>query len=493
MSDSSRSTLSSSSSPRKRESEEGSDGTASSHGETKHNKNRAPDNRLVTDQATPMIDMEQLVTSTNMAAAQNRSYLPPEIVEEILDLLPIKSINRFRSLSKSLCSLLAIKYKHKVQKLLYYPYISEYFRSTYGISSDDPGLFTGVVLSVLPGYSGDVKNQGYMAPELSGPRWEYASVGSCNGLVCLQATNHDCTWETFVWNPFTNICRKLPDLPSSGAVSLLIRGFDRNLSTICGWKYAIAYGFGYDSASDDYKVIVATGPHPDDPRRGDGVEVEIFSLKTGSWKKLENPDECFQDIEHLQYFKSIERERYLHERNLGFFLNGALHWGRAQFLPSGEETHEIFAFDLGKERFYPVPNPPKQTSPGSGSHYSVGVVGGYLSCLFEREETYTVWAMKEYCNEASWVPFISYTSSSGNGKVDGRLTYECNFIPRSFKDGRYMMLHCAQGEIHVLKYWNDCLEESDEAEKYSKKIEFYRVFGNEALPYTETLTSPYAS
>ncbi|KAJ4849005.1 hypothetical protein Tsubulata_026695 [Turnera subulata] len=491
MSDSSGSMLSSSSSPRKREREEGSDGTASSHGEMKHNKNRAPDNsRLLTDQA------------------QNRCYLPPDIVEEILDLLPIKSINRFRSLSKSLCSLLAIKYKDVVQKLLYYPYISEYFRSTYGIkSSDNPGLFTGVVLSVSSGYSGgDVKNKGYMAPELSGRKWKYCSVGSCNGLVCLQvikryipwetfvlnpstnirrklqATNHYSTCKTFVWNPFTNICRKLPDLPSSGAVN------PSNCSLICGWKYAIAYGFGFDSASDDYKVIVATGP-----RRGDdGVKVEIFSLKTGSWKKLENPDEYFQGIEHLQYFKSIEDKRYTQERNMGLFLNGALHWGRANYLPSGERTHEIFALDLGKEKFYPVPNPPNQTSPGSGSYYSVGVVGGYLSCLYERGETYNVWAMKEYCNEASWVPFISYTSS-GNGKVDGRLTYECNFIPRSFKDGRYMMLHCAQGEIHVLKYWNDCFEESDEAEKYSKKIEFYRVFGNEALPYTETLTSPYAS
>ncbi|KAJ4824438.1 hypothetical protein Tsubulata_039803 [Turnera subulata] len=150
--------------------------------------------------------MGRLVISTNVAAP-NRCYLPPDIVEEILDLLPFTSIERFRSVSKSLFTLLA------TPKLLYYPNTTIFSPSNYGCkSSDDHGLFTGVILS---DYSGDVRNQGYMAPELSGPRRYYFKVGSCNGLVCLRATtNNYGKWETFVRNPLISVCRKLPDLPS---------------------------------------------------------------------------------------------------------------------------------------------------------------------------------------------------------------------------------------------------------------------------------------
>ncbi|KAJ4850634.1 hypothetical protein Tsubulata_020105, partial [Turnera subulata] len=240
----------------------------------KHHKTRAPDNRLPVNQATTT-NMERLVIS----AAPNRSYLPPDIVEEILDLLPFKSIQRFRSVSKSFFSLLPMP------KLLYHPKFSP---SNYGIKpSDNRGLFTAVVLS---DYSRDVKNHGYMSPELSAgaERLHYFSVGSCKGLVCLAVGNNS-KWEMFVvWNPFTSICRKLP------------------------YRNCHAYGFGYDSASDDYKVFAARGPLPDHPS-GDGAIVEIFSLKTGSWKQMKNPGR-----EYLQYIQWYG--------DMGLFLNGALHW-----------------------------------------------------------------------------------------------------------------------------------------------------------------------
>ncbi|KAJ4836160.1 hypothetical protein Tsubulata_043607 [Turnera subulata] len=476
MADSTSSTRSS----KKQKREENSDDIAM---EMKHNKTRAPDNRLHVDQSKPT-DMEQLVISANVAAP-NRSYLPPDIVEEILDLLPFKSIERFRSVSKSLFSLLAVKFN--IPRLLYYPNVKEFsllnysFKPfddqgepphhpdltrfsplNYGIkSSDDRSLFTAVVLS---DYSGDAKNRGYMAPELAGPLRFYCFVGSCNGLLCLNVSNHcGAKWETIVWNPFTGICRKLPH------------------------KNHYAYGFGYGSASDDYKVFAATPPHRD-PQC---AKVEIFSLKTGAWKTLENRD--WEYLQQIQWYGGM-----------GLFLNGALHW-RTWESSWGEKGEIIaIAFDLGKEKFHNVPGPPNQISRGQGTS-SLGVVGEYLCVCFsqwDKGQTNSIWVMKEYCNEASWVPFISYTSSSGYDMVDNcliyvlliqRLTYVCDFIPRAFKDGRYMMLQFAQGEIHVLK-WNSNLDESDhEAKKYSKKIKFYRVLGDAAQPYTQTLTSPYAS
>ncbi|KAJ4851129.1 hypothetical protein Tsubulata_033610 [Turnera subulata] len=436
-------------SSKKRKRKESSDDIAAME-KKKHNKTRAPNNGLLVDPAKST-NTEQLVISTTNVAAPDHFYLPTDIVEEIIDLLPMKSINRFRSVSKSLFTLLATKFN--VPKLIYCPFITNFSPSNYGIkSSDNPCRFTGVVLS---DYSGHAKNQGYTAPVLSRqivnampllPLMFYCFIGSCNGLVCMDVSNdYGTKWETIVWNPFTGIFRKLPH---------------RNHK---------AYGFGYDSASDDYKVFAGLG---------DG-EVEIFSMKKGCWKKVENIDR-----EYLQYIQWLEGK--------GLFLNGALHWRPRESSQGGKG--EIVAFDLGKEKFYYVPSPPNdQISRGYGPNYSLGVVGEYLCFLHRDGNTNIVWAMKEYCNEASWVPFISYTCSAPRKcKVDDHLTYVCDFIPRSFKDSRYMMLEFSQAGIHVLK-WNNNLDDSDEAEKYSKKIEFQRVLRTDALPYTETLTSPYAS
>ncbi|KAJ4836607.1 hypothetical protein Tsubulata_030143 [Turnera subulata] len=264
-------------------------------------------NKLLVDEAKSTIT-EQLVISTNMAAP-NRSYLPPDILEGILDLLTKKSIERFRSVSKSLFYSLA------VPKLLYHP---EFSPSDYGIKSlDDRRLFPAVVLS------------------------DYGSDDhACNRLVCRDVSNDHCgKWETIVWNPVTGICRKLPRRNNYG--------------------YPFGHGFGYDSATDDYKFFVVTDP---DRPTGD-CGVEIISMKTGSWRKVENIDS-----EYLQ------RIRWL--PGMGLFLNGALHWG-PQLSPWGKEG-KIIAFDLGKEKFFYVPSPPDQISPSYDQDCSMGVVGEYL-------------------------------------------------------------------------------------------------------------------
>ncbi|KAJ4846451.1 hypothetical protein Tsubulata_006853 [Turnera subulata] len=408
----------------------------------KHNKTGAPNNRLPVDQA--IVKKEQLEISRNMAAT-NTGCLPPEIVEGIIALLPYQSIRRFRFLSKSWFSLLVIKYE--VPKLLF-------CRET---GSTDPftkllnkqTLFKSVV---LPGYGDNVIIDAvYLVPELQGGNRLYAFVGSCNGLVCLQCLVKT---EIFVLNPFTGICRKLPHLSS----------FSRN------WRYRpYVVAFGYDSASDDYKVFLT----------GDGAKVAIFSLKTGSWRKLENPDK--ESLQHV-----------LSSGGMGLLLNGALHWG-----PGGSvrgETTKITAFDLNKEKFYHVPSPSDRYG---DPVYTLGVVGEYL-CIRDsqrRETDETLWVMKEYCSEASWVPLVSYSNTSFMSYSNTSYRYlGClgDFIPRSFKNGRNVMLQFAQGEIHVLRWnnieWNNSLDESDGAGKYSKNIEMYGCVYTEAVAYTETLS-----
>ncbi|KAJ4846464.1 hypothetical protein Tsubulata_006876 [Turnera subulata] len=169
--------------------------------------------------------------------------------------------------------------------------------------------------------------------------------------------------DIFVWNPFTGVYRKLPDPEDMSDDDEMCR----------------AYGFGYDSAADDYKVfMVAVERYV--PIEDRVPMVQIFSLKIGSWRRVENPDRC------LQYISGADR---------GLLLKGALHWIK-------KHAEKITAFDLGEEKFYDVPAPPEQRFL---AHKGIGIVGEYL-CMWTPTPSFNgsvVCVMKEYLNEKSWI------------------------------------------------------------------------------------------
>ncbi|KAJ4824447.1 hypothetical protein Tsubulata_039814 [Turnera subulata] len=401
---------------------------------------------------------------------QANNCLPLEIVEEILAMLPTKSINRFMSVSKSWFSMLVSadfqKFRCKstppppetipgfIPKLLLTYYDSS--------SSSDVFKLSSYCNTETPTRESYPIQNFWVRNSRHGP-----FLGSCNGLVCLEHSyeaNYRRKWEIVVWNPFTGIFRKLPehDHMSSSSSALI----------------SYAYGFGYDSGSDDYKVFLA--------RR---TRVHIFSLKAGSWKEVEvkNPD-------RNKYLK------LLRGRSMGLFLNGALHWESKNC--KEDCSARIVAFDLAKEKFYDVFLPQSshhQLSPllYGYKYYSMGVVGEYLCVIFSATDQYQppaniVWVMKEYCNKASWAHFVSY---SWNRIHEG--TYVSDSIPISAKDGGYIGLQYSVGYIDVLHLINNNPdEESDEAVEHSKKKVikfFFKLSCGAAIPYTEALTSPYAS
>ncbi|KAJ4851125.1 hypothetical protein Tsubulata_033599 [Turnera subulata] len=367
----------------------------------------------------------------------NLTRIPPEIVEEILVLLPNKSIHRFRSVSRSWSSLLVSGRFHelrcksappetKVTKVLHLASSDYYIRDVIRISDYRDDVKPGTKL-----YTPDLL-------PLSNP-----FVGSCNGLVCLLLDY--CSREIVVWNPFTGVYRKLPNISGRG------------------WAYT--YGFGYVSTSDDYKVLL----HSLVPAPGGEPMFDIISLKTGSWKQVENPDDTYQQ----------------HKEGSGLFLNGALHWESSTYFDK-----KIIAFDLTKEKFYGVPKP---TPDYNYRYHRLGVAGEYLCmCFLVRrcQESNIVWVMKEYCNEASWVPFISYTSFESDNAFN-YVNYASNFVPHSVLDGGYMVLQYSDGYADILT-WNNNHEESDSAQEFFNNIKFYRHY-ERATPYKEALTSPYAS
>ncbi|KAJ4826163.1 hypothetical protein Tsubulata_023033 [Turnera subulata] len=186
---------------------------------------------------------------------------PSEILEEILALLPQQSIHRFRSVSKSWSSLLVSVEFHNLRS-----------------RSSPPEINVQKLLHQYPKNCPDGAHHGLES-------FDFRNGQSKNdeGIV--------------VWNPFTGVYRRLPQ-PE--------------------YTSGLAYGFGRDSVGDDYKVFLAAH------RLYAPVEFQIFSLKTGSWKKVEIPS---------RYLDRIK------EGGGGLYLNGTLYWESR----SGEK---IIAFDM---------------------------------------------------------------------------------------------------------------------------------------------------
>jgi F-box interacting protein len=150
-------------------------------------------------------------------------------------------------------------------------------------------------------------------------------LGSCNGLVCVAQLHI----APHIWNPSTGLLHKLPD--PGPEISCMQ----------CS-------GFGYLTATDDYKVMVSTASL-------DRLEVEIFSLRARVWKRIQDPllllrrccienaEECLLN-EALQWFK---------DGSSGLLLNEALHW----LDNGGCNDAGIVTPDLAVEEFRKMPLP----------------------------------------------------------------------------------------------------------------------------------------
>ncbi|KAL6535144.1 hypothetical protein OROMI_026518 [Orobanche minor] len=206
------------------------------------------------------------------------SGLPEEMMTEILSRLPVKSLLRFRCVSKAWRSLIGSKYFIKKQLE------ADSRRNTsldqqWGLLCIDGefskcsllSLFNKPEILALGGFNfattSTTNNIVSIIDSIS-------LVGSCNGLVCILLNKE----EFVLWNPCTRISKKLPNI------------IDKHHHP---HRRLQAYGFGCDEYwSGDYKVVVI-------------LEKEDYSLvyslkKSDSWKKIRNP--CFNKMSSFFYY-----------------------------------------------------------------------------------------------------------------------------------------------------------------------------------------------
>lgn len=309
------------------------------------------------------------------------SKIPHDVINDILLQLPVKSLLRFRCLSKPLCSLIDgpdFIHLHLSHSLLTRSNLSLILRD-WNLYSLDFDLLDNP--SVLPSV------ETLIHPLQVGGGTE--AVGSCNGLVALRNSERDLA----LYNPST---RKFKRVPVSE-----IEPPDRALKT--GYVF---YGFGYDSVNQDYKLIrMVTFVGEDDGCEylDYDYEVKIYSLKSNSWKRIKGLP---------YYLRFLHKPFYqvLHRRGYGVFAGNALHWVMPHWPELGLKN-SIIAFDIVTETFRDVPQP-DYVNNKLKFQVDAGVLEGRLCVMCNYGHEYVdLWIMEKYGVKESWSKLFSFRAT----------------------------------------------------------------------------------
>ncbi|CAL8989764.1 unnamed protein product [Prunus brigantina] len=228
------------------------------------------------------------------------------------------------------------------------------------------------------------------------------SAHSVHGLFCIHSKDER---YMALWNPSIQKLKKIP-LPTFG---------NRK-------RYPL-YGLGYDSVNDDYKLVgmVVDSVYNNNTNGfSRSVQVQIYSLKSNSWKKIQN----------ALLFSSISSGR-----TPIMFCNGAMSWLMVNNEVDGNR-HMIQTLNLASEKYCQFPFPLVLIS----DYISLEVLGGCL-CLCVYDPTgYAVWIMKEYGVTESWTLLYSLENEavpSGVGDFPKPLVLS--------KNGEMVLIHNGRG------------------------------------------------
>nr|XP_023892011.1 F-box/kelch-repeat protein At3g23880-like [Quercus suber] len=258
---------------------------------------------------------------------QTKNHLPHDIELNILARLPVKSVLRFRCVSKTWYSSIAtpnfisnhlIYHKNNNNNLAYLISIPPTIASPLNINIP---IFIG-------GYDhAFIRISEYPIPFAF--LVSYAlSAGSCNGLVCLYhfrnaSTNAD---PIYLWNPSIRKFKRLPDYS--------LTHFHR-----------VSTGFAYQSETNDYKVVnIYQMPVPNH-HRGVEVEAEVYALSSNSWRRV--------GISVTNFFLSSP---FINATST--FVSGVLHW--LGYISEAAFHYMILTFDVNNDKFGEIALPDGQ-------------------------------------------------------------------------------------------------------------------------------------
>ncbi|GKD49360.1 putative F-box domain-containing protein [Tanacetum coccineum] len=267
--------------------------------------------------------------------AHSSSLLPLEmvmldVVEDILLRLDVKDILLCKSVCRSWYSLISSNL-----------FVKSHLIHTYNKNRDQLGHRRIVMPRLV---------------DMTDPRlYVCLIIGSSNGLVCI------CPYaaEFLVTNPSTRELKRLQTI-------IGIPHKDR-------WK--LCWGFGYDSSTDDYKLVV--GIIKDEQH----LKFQVLTLKSNIWRTIGEVKYTFNN----------------RSDGSGILCNGALHW----FMDDNNKKRVLLSFDLCSEEFKEIPQP-DDTRYVCDCHNRLGIFEECL-CIFRIHHIpWDKWVKRNYNEEQSW-------------------------------------------------------------------------------------------
>lgn len=287
---------------------------------------------------------------------QQMPYLPNEVIFEILLRLPIKSIIKFKSVSKSWLSLLSSprfvnthlifsrnNHKNIPQKLLL-------LTPNQNLSNKKSTLFHSLSETAV------CVDLDY---PLKSPSCVTRVIGSCDGLICLSVEN-----SVILWNPSTRKWKKIPKEP-----------------IFMNQDYHCTYGFGYDKINDDYKLVLA---YSSKIKNIGYNEFKVYSLKTDSWKRITG---------------AVDGYVY---SNPGVLINGVVHWDSRSHCDFNGDNSKIVYFNLVSEKQGKLDLPSHDENEDVHWDLMCSSESLFGFCHCESRGAVDIWIMKEYGVKESW-------------------------------------------------------------------------------------------
>ncbi|KAM4103210.1 hypothetical protein ACJW30_06G062200 [Castanea mollissima] len=245
-------------------------------------------------------------------------------------------------------------------------------------------------------------------------------VGTCNGLVCLarDLLSYDCSY--ILWNPcvrkFTRTSKPIVSYCTHG-------GFEETT------------GFGFDSKTNDYKVVRVVRLLDREDEDGSSLKVEVYSLATDEWRMVTTglPSGCV-----------------VRGREPLAFVNGALHWIAFRRTTTNNFQSFVMVFDLGDEVFREIALP-EFLNGFDGDQYWVRMcISVYKNslALFHQQDfsspCLNIWVMKEYVDESSWAKIVTMVDDQGFRE----------FVPRAlgFRRSGEVIIEMHDGELISLHF-----------------------------------------
>ncbi|KAK4259402.1 hypothetical protein QN277_005740 [Acacia crassicarpa] len=291
-------------------------------------------------------------------------FLPEEIIRNILIQLPVKTLIR----SRCVC-------KHWKNLIRCPSFISDHLH--HSTTHQNPSLILQRRYESYDLWLLDCKMQLHevnIAPLLDSPN-PFQIVGSSNGLLCVKVSRYFEFYPSLLlWNPATREVRQLtPNTPNTKGVHL-----------------PLSIGFGFSPVINDYKVVITYhyfNFDPVYPLYSLLVVVVVYSLSSGSWKKVE-----FGVKDIVLGYESVT-------------VNGIMFWSGRRRNPD-TNYYAIVSFDIANEVFTLVPTPDRSTSTSRLTMYENKLA--VLSCFAtqDSESLIELWVMEDGSG-ASWAKIYS--------------------------------------------------------------------------------------